>query len=150
VVERQALGQVCGGLWHWDRLVGGRVAMEEVCGAEWHWDRFMVDRVALGQVCGGHSGTGTGLWWTEWHWDRFVVDTVALGQVGGGQKRKRHWDRFVVDRATPGTGSSPSTSDFPCQYRSNNAAYSSLSTRYSYQKGKRAKLGNFLKARLFR
>ena len=47
-----------------------RVAMGQVCGGQ----------SGKGHVCGGQSGTGTGLWWTEWHWDMFVVDRVAQGQ----------------------------------------------------------------------
>jgi len=40
------------------------------------------------------------------------------------------------------TGFSPSTSALPCQYHSTSAAYSSSSTRCSYQKDKRTKTGN--------
>jgi hypothetical protein len=38
-----------------------------------------------------------------------------------------------------GTGFSPSTSVFPCQYHSNNASYSSSPTRLYYHKDERAK-----------
>jgi len=81
----------------------------------------MLDTVALGQVCGGHSGTGTGLWWTPWHWNRFVVATVALGQVCGGHCGTGtglwwtlwHWDRFVVDTVALGQVSPANISVFP-------------------------------------
>jgi hypothetical protein len=73
--------------------------------------------------CGGQVALGLGLWWTEWHRDWVCGGQVALG----------------LDWV------SSSTSGSPCEYHSNSALYSSLSTRCSYQKGKREKTGKLPK-----
>jgi len=54
--------------------------------------------------------------------------------------------RFCNRRSGNGTGVSPSTSVFLCQYISTNAPHSSSSTCRSYQKDKRAKPGNHPKS----
>ena len=57
--------------------------------------------------------------------------------------------RLVVDKVALKQAFLPVLRFFPCLYHSNNAPYSSSSTRCSYQNEKRAKPGTFQKAMLF-